>query len=624
MTADSATAEKRWGLPPVSPGIRRAVVAIYRLLWLALLLVALTAPVAGLLQKNADMERRWDPFQDLGLTYDSPDGASIRLKAFSDEARRSGIREGDRMLAVDGRPLSDSAAEIVAIAARLKGPEGSVVRLTTRSADGAVREHRLTRTDEHLNLYYAGAGLTPAAFKWIDIGFGLFPNYLLAAVAILLFRRRPNDPVASLLSVAFLGIAASIAMAGFFFAGRLDWIGELLNGIGWTGFILTLLVFPDGRFMPRWTRWLALLLLPFAIANFLYLMPPMGANILYLGFLTLGVASLTVRYRRMPPGPVRQQIRWTLFGFATGVAGTAAAVLSSEVATRSDDPVTIIWGSIGTIALSSVGISLLALGLLVSLLRYRLYDADAVISRSAGYAVMTIGLVTVFACSEKVIELVGERYFEGGAGAISGGIAAGLAAVLIGPLHGRVHHWAERRFRRGLIQLRRGLPQCVDDLRETAGMETLLREVLARIAAGVRARHSAALVGGEVAATREIDAGTVEAWRADAALDGDTGSGRDRSDALFPLRIPLRPAHSEGETLGWLLLGPRPDGSFYGRDEREVLAEIADPVARAVAIVRQRTAREAMLDAHAARQDRRIASIERRLAKLAAAIGAPS
>jgi hypothetical protein len=40
--------------------------------------------------------------------------------------------------------------------------------------------------------------------------------------------------------------------------------------------------------------------------------------------------------------------------------------------------------------------------------------------------------------------------------------------------------------------------------------------------------------------------------------------------------------------IGALLVGPRPDGSAPGKDEREALAEIADPIARAVRIVRLR------------------------------------
>jgi hypothetical protein len=131
------------------------------------------------------------------------------------------------------------------------------------------------------------------------------------------------------------------------------------------------------------------------------------------------------------------------------------------------------------------------------------------------------------------------------------------------PMHNRVHRWAERRFQKALLHLRRDLPDCVDDLRETAGMKELLHEVLARVLAGTRAVRAAVVVNGETVASR-----------------GDGGED-------FPVRVPLRVEYQRME-IGALLVGPRPDGSTPGKDEREALAEIADPIARAVRIVRLR------------------------------------
>ena len=107
-----------------------------------------------------------------------------------------------------------------------------------------------------------------------------------------------------------------------------------------------------------------------------------------------------------------------------------------------------------------------------------------------------------------------------------------------------------------------------------------------------------------------------------AALDQGQRLDSDRDDARFPLRIPLR-ADDEPALVGWLLLGPRPDGSFYGRDERDALAEIAGPVARAIRIVELREAREQQARAQARRQERRIAALERKLAELTHEVSKP-
>jgi hypothetical protein len=45
------------------------------------------------------------------------------------------------------------------------------------------------------------------------------------------------------------------------------------------------------------------------------------------------------------------------------------------------------------------------------------------------------------------------------------------------------------------------------------------------------------------------------------------------------------------------VLGPRPDGSGYGPDDLETVAEVAGPVARALQVVRVRENRDARLTA---------------------------
>ena len=232
------------------------------------------------------------------------------------------------------------------------------------------------------------------------------------------------------------------------------------------------------------------------------------------------------------------------------------------------------------------------LALTISLLRYRLYGADATISRSVAYGLLTIGLIAVFAAAEKVIELAGEQYLGAQFGALASALAAAIAATMIVPLHHRTSHWAERRFRSGLANLREGLPLLVGDMRETATPGTLADELLARIEQGARARHGAVVVQGAVLDSRDIASDTVDQWLARGLLPADSARDliADRTDQLFPIRVPL---HADGVGLvGWLLLGPRPDGSFYGREERAVLRDIADPVARALAVAFARERRE--------------------------------
>jgi len=85
------------------------------------------------------------------------------------------------------------------------------------------------------------------------------------------------------------------------------------------------------------------------------------------------------------------------------------------------------------------------------------------------------------------------------------------------------------------------------------------------------------------------------------------GIDRDRSDTVFPVRVPLE-AEGHGR-VGWLVLGSRPDGSLFGKAERDTIEEIAEPVARAMQVALRRKEREAQYE-------RRFAALERQIAKL--------
>jgi hypothetical protein len=429
------------------------------------------------------------------------------------------------------------------------------------------------------------AAIAATAMDAARIAIDLIPPALLVATAVLLYLRRRRDTVAALLSLSFLLMAAAFfAAEGFFRALDLTWLRDLLAHAGRAALLVVLLAFPDGRFSPRWSAWVALALLVWAPLAWLGPVPLSVEYLGYLAFLVVAVLSIALPYRQLPGGLERQQVRWVLFGFAAGTLFLAAAVAVTFLPEGRAGPVagSKSWGDLAAQLLAALGMVCFALGLLVSLLRYRLYDADAVISRSAGYAVLTVVLGAIFAITVKGIDALIEAYFGQEAGTLPSVFGGGLAVALISPLNTRIQNWAERRFQKGLMQLKRDLPHCVEDLRETAGLEEMLDEVLARIETGVRAVRAAVVIEGRTAAVR--------------------GDGGDR----FPIAVPLRIGH-RGAELGTLLIGPRPDGSLPGRDEREALEEIADPIARAVRIVRLREARERRLEA-------RLAAIERRIA----------
>jgi hypothetical protein len=330
-------------------------------------------------------------------------------------------------------------------------------------------------------------------------------------------------------------------------------------------------------------------------------------------FMALSVALLVRRMKAMAPGPSRQQIKWALFGFS----GYALFLGASQLSDMLKGSVGAFWQQlfVEMFAGLSLGIAFLSLqlGLLVALLRFRLYDAESVISRSATFGIVMLAMGVAFAAGAEAIEEAVKAAAGRGAGPAASIAAAAMATLLASPAHERIQRWTERLFHENLLKLRRDLPETVRDLREVATLPELLDDVLLRVKSGVRTVRGAIAVGGDIQQVFGVSREEAKLW-----LAGFTSGPAphtavcDPADPLFPVRVPLR-TRQNGTCLGWLLIGPRPDGTQVSGDEREALDEIADPVARAIHIVVKRDRQEGEVAALLAEQMRRIEALEARL-----------
>jgi hypothetical protein len=535
------------------------------------------------------------------------------------EARASGLAAGDSIISIDGERLPPGATEYTIGDRLARDPDGRVEIVAVTRA-GAQRTHRLTRRPVDSATMEPVTGLPLWAFIAIAFTATQLPLVVWFAASLLLALRRPRDPEAMLF--AFAALLVAVPAASFWLHALLGIPRSAVEFFGNGGALMLLAAiaaFPDGRFATRTARLALVVIASLGVALLLETFGvdlPLGPMFLLCNLVVL--AAVWLRFRGGGGSETeRQQAKWAVFGIAAALAMLLPAQVADVAGLLEEDGLA---SFLVEYVLINLGLLMIPLGLLVSLLRYRLYDAEAAISLSAGYAVLTLMLAAAFAACAKGVEWFFENNLGGGSGMLPGAVAAGLAVALVTPLHNRVHRWAEGRFQKGLLHLRRDLPDAVGDLRETSGLQPLLEEVLERIDSGLRTAHGAVLIDGDVAAVRGIEAEPVRAWLAGAGLP-ETAEDLvcDRSDPLFPLRLPLGVRHQggSGRPLGWILLGPRPDGSFYGRDDREALAEIADPVARAVRVVLTREARER-------EQERRLRSVERRLDRALAALGAAS
>lgn len=416
--------------------------------------------------------------------------------------------------------------------------------------------------------------LTEPAMEPAVLVLRLVKATVIFSVVTMLFRKKQRDPVAALLSLAFLCWTIT---SSFDFAAADLW-PMLLDRIRFLLFALALLLFPDGEWRPPWGRHVAfasIVVTGIGILEAGRLLPTHLFLPLAIGCVLAAVAALLECYRTAASEVLRQQMKWVALGLVSGISlilgarsGAALSHGAAALALRA------IWEG-----MFQAGIVIIAGGFLVSLLRYRLFDAETAISRSAGYAALTICLVAVFAASEATIENVGQTYFGMGLGNVSAAAAAAVAAVLLNPLHERIGGWAERRFQRDLVLLKTELPALLEDVAASVSPTELGDAALRRICDAIHVVRAGLLVDGSLVSVTGIE---LPPTRRKQPVDPYLSQ-------IFPVRVPLGCPFSRVQ--GFLLLGPRPDGSLCGKDDIGAVDYILPALRRSLIVS---TAREAL------------------------------
>ena len=112
----------------------------------------------------------------------------------------SGMALDDRVIAVDGRPIA--ADEFQFTVARLLRSGGQVVRLDLLR-NGKIVRYRIERIDDISNPAFRRAGLQPMLFAVLQVCNKILLTVFFFAISLLLFVRRPRDPMAMLLAIGF-------------------------------------------------------------------------------------------------------------------------------------------------------------------------------------------------------------------------------------------------------------------------------------------------------------------------------------------------------------------------------------------------------------------------------------
>jgi hypothetical protein len=183
--------------------------------------------------------------------------------------------------------------------------------------------------------------------------------------------------------------------------------------------------------------------------------------------LAVAAGSLVVR-ARSAVGIERQQLRW----FTSSVEAVVVAVIGGLL-------VSALLPALGTSGLvwipAIVAFPLVPIAIGTAVLRYRLFEIDRIISRTIGYAIVTLTLVVVFAGAVVGLQAVLEPLLGGNTVAVAASTL--IVAALFQPLRGRIQRAVDRRFDRARYDGERTVAAFAARLRDQVDLQSLEGEL---------------------------------------------------------------------------------------------------------------------------------------------------
>ncbi len=339
-----------------------------------------------------------------------------------------------------------------------------------------------------------GLGVSLATYGWISFVFLAVVVLISLALALLLAWRRSDDWMA--LAVSLFILVYTISNVGIPLNGAnanpttpLDiTIAILVSAPVLIIVFGVLLLFPSGRFAPRWAWviFVALSLWALVVNAF----PALFDGALFLGYpvaiLTI-IVCMVYRYRRVSTPTERFQTKWI-------VGGLVVTLIANQVfwIPTGFTPLGETLYSPLVYLLYQLSLALVPISFYIAIQRYRLYDIDTIINRALVYGALTVTLVGVYAgCVVGAQALLSATALSADNQQNPLVIVATtlLVAALIRPVRAGLQRFVDRRFYRSKYDAARTVAAFGATLREEVDLATLQERLLATVEETVRPAH---------------------------------------------------------------------------------------------------------------------------------------
>jgi hypothetical protein len=379
---------------------------------------------------------------------------------------------------VAGLPASYARYESVCTTADCAHPHPTEIARLTPEGASALRDF----------------GLSPGFYgAYVGVVLPELAAFTFATVAGVIIWHKSDDRMAIFAAFALLlfgGVAlnSSVSEAAAAAYPALWLPIHLLEYAGQVFYTTFFYVFPDGRFAPRWTRWLMLVWAVLFVPDIFFPRSPLNLldGPLFFGLIGMAVISQVYRYLRVSSPVHRQQTKWVVFGIAVGGAALLGTftLVSVVPAVEQSGPL----GQMIVATLIAWAPLLIPLAIGVAMVRSGLYEIDVIINRTLVYGSLTATLIVVYvACVIALQYVLRALTVEGSNLTIVASTL--LIAALFAPLRRRIQSFIDRRFYRRKYDAAKTLQAFAGRLREETDLGTLSEHLVGVVNETMRPSH---------------------------------------------------------------------------------------------------------------------------------------
>jgi len=232
------------------------------------------------------------------------------------------------------------------------------------------------------------------AVTWLNnIVLPLTSTLVSLALACLLFWKKPNDAMALFLSFFLLYWSVSLVIEAMLGA-------QITNILFYVLFLVLLLIFPTGRFAPRWTRVLLLLALAFSLLLLTFNMEESAKlttfQTLWNNLLLCALGIQVYRYVKVYTPRERQQIKWVVYDIALWfgllILITQPFTDLNNLPASAPRP----WWQPLELLVFGLSLNIMPISFTLAIMRSHLWDIDLIIRRTLVYTALTALLALTY------------------------------------------------------------------------------------------------------------------------------------------------------------------------------------------------------------------------------------